>query len=320
MQEYKFMHKGVPYVLIDTPGFDDTYKSNDEVVEEVIEWLTASYRGGMKLKGVIYLHRINEIRMLGSAFANLRMFRTLCGSGPLQHVVLATTWWDDIPYDQALEHEAELKSNPNFWKRMIDKGSRVVRLGQDRRGCMKLLEGFASNTSTTLQVQDETIRQGLHIHETAAMRKSSTLLQGEARARLQAEARRLQAGYEDSKRSFQKRLQEQDWEQQRRKEAERQKALRRIETLKKTVNQRVQREEAQNREQQLARDALKNKERQLQDKINERQRQLKSQETAFHEQRKREEYFNAYRCKREPSRRKTCDRCKVWIRDFYYRE
>jgi hypothetical protein len=51
--------------LIDTPGFDDTNRSDTEVLKEIARWLVASYKGKILLNGIIYLHRITDIRMQG---------------------------------------------------------------------------------------------------------------------------------------------------------------------------------------------------------------------------------------------------------------
>ncbi|KAL2829143.1 ankyrin repeat-containing domain protein [Aspergillus pseudoustus] len=46
--------------LIDTPGFDDTYQTDSEVLGEIARWLEASYASKTRLSGIIYLHRITE--------------------------------------------------------------------------------------------------------------------------------------------------------------------------------------------------------------------------------------------------------------------
>jgi len=41
---------------VDTPGFDDTYRSDTEVLREIASWLTDSYAKNVKLNGIIYIH------------------------------------------------------------------------------------------------------------------------------------------------------------------------------------------------------------------------------------------------------------------------
>ena len=74
------MLNGVRVWLIDTPGFDDTYRSDAEVLKDVAFWLAAAYTKHTQLAGILYLHRITEPKFQGSAKRNLRMFQQLCGT------------------------------------------------------------------------------------------------------------------------------------------------------------------------------------------------------------------------------------------------
>ncbi|CAM1505055.1 Fc.00g106920.m01.CDS01 [Cosmosporella sp. VM-42] len=71
----------VDIYLVDTPGFDDTTRSDTDVLKDIATWLTNSYQKDLKLSGIMYLHRITDHRMVGSAKKNLFMFKKLCGSG-----------------------------------------------------------------------------------------------------------------------------------------------------------------------------------------------------------------------------------------------
>ncbi|TKA64677.1 hypothetical protein B0A49_13161 [Cryomyces minteri] len=65
--------------LIETPGFDDTNRSDTEVLREIATLLTISYSHDVRSYGIIYFDRISDIRMQGSAKKNLLMFKKLCG-------------------------------------------------------------------------------------------------------------------------------------------------------------------------------------------------------------------------------------------------
>lgn len=96
MYAYEFSSKKTVY-LIDTPGFDDTSRSDIDVLREIAGWLTASYSNRVFPHGIIYLHRISDVRMQGSAKKNLLMFKKLCGDDALRKVVLTTTIWYKVP-------------------------------------------------------------------------------------------------------------------------------------------------------------------------------------------------------------------------------
>lgn len=77
---------------IDTPGFDGTNLSDVQVLQNIAHWLSMSLKSGVKLSGIIYLHRITDPRMTGSIRRNLLMFKKLCGEDSFSSVTLATTW------------------------------------------------------------------------------------------------------------------------------------------------------------------------------------------------------------------------------------
>lgn len=119
--------KDTTVYLIDTPGFDDTHRSDDEVLREIATWLTDSYTADVRLSGIIYLHRISDAKMQGSALKNLFMFKKLCGPNALKSVILATTMWDMVTETIGQAREEELASNQDYWGGMIKHGSRVRR-------------------------------------------------------------------------------------------------------------------------------------------------------------------------------------------------
>ena len=48
--------------ILDTPGFDDSGRTDTEILEHVARALTARHDLGWQLKGTIYLHRIIDVR------------------------------------------------------------------------------------------------------------------------------------------------------------------------------------------------------------------------------------------------------------------
>ena len=58
-------------LLIDTPGFDDSSKTDSMILTEISRLLAAQYEAGVSLKGVIYLHRISDVRYSGSSVKTL---------------------------------------------------------------------------------------------------------------------------------------------------------------------------------------------------------------------------------------------------------
>jgi hypothetical protein len=113
-----------------------------------------NYDEGLLLSGIIYLHRITDIRMDGPSLKNLRMMKKLCGDHSLANVVLATTMWEKVTEKEGARREEELKRV--FWKEMVDCGSTVRRIltekGDDARA---LVKSMLTNRPIETRLQQE---------------------------------------------------------------------------------------------------------------------------------------------------------------------
>lgn len=162
---------GTKLFLADTPGFDDTYKSDTDILREVASWLAEAYKNKIKLAGIIYLHRILDVRLGGSAMKNLRMFKALCGDDGLGSVVLATTRWSSVSVEEGTTREQQLCDNPKMWKVMIDKGSKVFRVEQDQEEASgeKIIQYLINRRRpVTLAIQKDLVDNGMTLDRTAA--------------------------------------------------------------------------------------------------------------------------------------------------------
>ncbi|KAK1990650.1 P-loop containing nucleoside triphosphate hydrolase protein, partial [Colletotrichum falcatum] len=129
--------------LIDTPGFDDTYRKDKTVLRSLVAWLSLTYKNKIRLHGILYLHRITDVRMQGSSKSNVVLFRQLCGADNLKHVILVTTMWDKLEDDKTgASREKELVEKEDFWGHMVKKGSRVVRHDGTAESTRRIIDMF----------------------------------------------------------------------------------------------------------------------------------------------------------------------------------
>ncbi|KAI1087988.1 P-loop containing nucleoside triphosphate hydrolase protein [Rostrohypoxylon terebratum] len=157
--------------LVDTPGFDDTNRTDKEVLKEIATWLGMSYEQKIQLSGIIYLHRITDTRMQGSAKKNLLMFKKLCGPKALQHVILATTMWERLPDEgMGLKREKELIETEEFWGWMTRQGSQVRQHRNTKDSARDLLKIFVTSNQApiTLKIQEEIVDKHKDLNETSA--------------------------------------------------------------------------------------------------------------------------------------------------------
>ncbi|KAJ5609126.1 hypothetical protein N7528_009693 [Penicillium herquei] len=166
--------------LIDTPGFDDTSKSDSLVLREIATWLARSFKEKILLSGIIYLHRATDRRMQGSARKNIVMFQQLCGEGFLKKkkVILVTTMWDTVLAMNASERrkyeslEKELKQTPEFWGGILQFGisyHRHLNTAQSARQIVQQLVNRDPPLATSLQ--EELVTQNKPLNETFAGRE-----------------------------------------------------------------------------------------------------------------------------------------------------
>jgi len=207
VQVYSFVYKNTRRVyLIDTPGFDDTNRSDTDVLKDVAFFLAQAYQTTVQLSGIIYLHRITDDRMSGSGLRNLKMFKKLCGEDAYKHVVLGTTMWGNLngpnlSYDTGVQREEELLTRKDWWGLMRDRGSTVFRHDGTKDCAMKLVETMIERRKqdgpVLLNIQKEMIDDKKSLEDTAAGQEVEKELV-EAKARFQEQITDLQESYDQA--------------------------------------------------------------------------------------------------------------------------
>ena len=156
-------------IVIDCPGFDDTTRSDTEILKEITEMLSAQYILGFKLKGVIYLHRITDNRMQGSTMKNLQLFTKLVGEAALSNVVLVTTMWGKVDAkseEEANSRDSELREE--YWGDMIRKGSSATRFDGSKESAEGILSQLLGKKNIVLKVQEELVDHKMALKQTTA--------------------------------------------------------------------------------------------------------------------------------------------------------
>ena len=165
---HEFTHNGSKIIMIDTPGFDDTYRTDADVLQDVATCLNTTYEANMKLTGIIYLHRIIDPRMTHGGMRNLAMFRKLCGADPMKNVILATTFWGDVNPLMGLSRENELRTNPDYWAEMIDEGARMAQFANTKESALDLVLDLVPKGRISLDIQKQMCDEGLLLAQTHA--------------------------------------------------------------------------------------------------------------------------------------------------------
>lgn len=172
-QPYSFQDpdSGENVILIDMPGFDDTSRSDAEILRELSYSLAILHLRNVRLAGLIYLHRITDPRMTGSAMKNLRLFKSLCGERNYAHVILATTMWTEVEEERAVGREREQELRGTYWADMIRLGSEVKRHSGSWNSALDIVRtltgvGRRVTTPVTLAIQQELVVEGRALSDT----------------------------------------------------------------------------------------------------------------------------------------------------------
>lgn len=172
VQDISFMYTDRLRIhLIDTPGFDDTNKSDVEILQNISHWLATSFENKIRLKGIIFLHRISDPRMTGAARRNLNMFKKLCGDNAYKSCVLATTMWSQVDQAEGERREKELMQTSEFWGSMAKRGSIVRRYLNNQNSAHEIIDYILSlhfKDPLVLDIQDELVTQKKSIEDTSA--------------------------------------------------------------------------------------------------------------------------------------------------------
>ncbi|OJD33674.1 p-loop containing nucleoside triphosphate hydrolase protein [Diplodia corticola] len=153
-------------LLLDTPGFDDTFRPDSEILSEIAHILAAQYEVGVQLKGVVYMQRITDMRMTGSSINTLNIFKEICGEAALKNVLLVTSMWDQV--DEAVGAQRERELRDEFWAYMLGHGATISRFHGDTHSAVALASQILVQDRVVLRLQEELVDHGRPLNETAA--------------------------------------------------------------------------------------------------------------------------------------------------------
>ena len=181
----EFTLDGRAVTLIDTPGFDDTSKSDAEILNIIAAFLAtmsvhitvhrfsifqtellSRYEKGSRLSGVICVHRISVKEFTRSEGRNFVMVPEFCGGAALKNVVLASNMWSGVPPKVGQDRENELASG--YFKPVLDLGAQMVRYHNTVQSAHDIIRRIVTNNPVVLQIQRELVDERKGIANTTA--------------------------------------------------------------------------------------------------------------------------------------------------------
>ncbi len=201
-------------ILVDSPGFDDPDRTDAEILEDISRLLSSQYQLGVSLKGVIYLHRITDVRYQRSAVKTLNIFKEICGEKAFPNVILATTRWSEVTEAVGAEREKDLRSK--FWTYMLHKGAYMTRFHGDKSSGVGIVGQLLGKSHVVLDLQRELVDEKKVLDQTAAgaiINDNVNKLKAQYQKQL-ADLEELRRSLIESDQAMKRKIQE-DWEQER---------------------------------------------------------------------------------------------------------
>lgn len=126
------------------------------------------YSQGIKLYGIIYMHRISDVRVGGSARKNFNMFCKLCGEDALPNVVLLTSMWGEVTPERGAARERELATDDLLFKPALDSGANMLRYGDSVESARSIISSIMNNSPRALRIQEQLVDAQTDIADTDA--------------------------------------------------------------------------------------------------------------------------------------------------------
>ena len=131
------------------------------------------------LSGILYFHRISDLKMGGTQTRNFRMFRTLCGDVALRNVVIVTNMWSRVEPEVGEAREVELRTEDIFFKPALVRGTNMARHENTKLSAEAIIRLLIDKPPLPLQIQEELVVQRKDIADTTAGRELNQELNNE---------------------------------------------------------------------------------------------------------------------------------------------
>lgn len=153
------------------PGFGDMSRSKTQVFSDIAAWLGDSYKNGIRLSGILYFHRISDVRVSRSEAVYLNMFTQLCGDVAISKVILVTTMWDKTPLDGANRRLQILLEEQDLWGYLMVRRGASCPHNNTEASARTIVERLVKpNTTIVTTLQKELVDERRTLDRTSAGR------------------------------------------------------------------------------------------------------------------------------------------------------
>jgi len=166
-----FEHNGRTVHLIDTPGINDSRRTELDVLKEIVFWLTAAHDNSIQLNGIVYLHSISAPKWAASCAKAVTLLKAICGSENYPSIVLATTHWDSVSAEIGNRRHEELSENEDMWGSLREGGAILSYHSAGKTSAIRILNHLMRQPKCTLAIQIELNSPEKKLSDTGAGRE-----------------------------------------------------------------------------------------------------------------------------------------------------
>lgn len=172
-QEATFRFEGQVVTLIDTPGFQDPERDDEDVLEHIAKYLAERYGNGLLLDGLILFHPANSRDTMRRATEKdlTEIVQRILGKNVYDRVAIASTKWDKVSNQARAVHEEDRRKQPGgVWHSMCSQGAVVFRHDNTKPSADTILRFLASRPNRPFPVlmQEELVSHNGHLASTSA--------------------------------------------------------------------------------------------------------------------------------------------------------
>ncbi|KAE9368403.1 hypothetical protein N431DRAFT_470113 [Stipitochalara longipes BDJ] len=150
-----FEHNERTVHLIDTPGINDSGRTELDVLKEIAFWLTAAHDNSIQLNGIVYLHSIAAPKWAASCAKATTLLKAICGPENYPSIVLATTHWDSVSADIGNKRHEELSENEDMWGSLRTGGAILSYHSSGKTSAVRIINHLMRQPKCTLAIQIE---------------------------------------------------------------------------------------------------------------------------------------------------------------------
>jgi len=140
---------------------------NGVVSDENVLVTHCSDKKKLPIQGILYLHRISDVRFSGSHILNFNVFSAMCGESIASNIAIITTMWDEFSSDVETKKEQDLISN--YWKTLLEHGAASQRFDNTYLSAQNIVENVLGSCGPVrMQLQCEMVDMNKGLWETSA--------------------------------------------------------------------------------------------------------------------------------------------------------